>query len=268
MDNEKALEIAIAAAMQAGRYLMDHYKEPLASEMKESVRDLATPMDRGAESVALSVIRAQGEAAAIVCEEGGAQGDAQAAGCWVVDALDGTVNYLHQIPFFAVSIAYQWQGRTQVGVVYAPLSDDIYYAADGVGAFKNQRRIQTPDRAPHESLFSASFSGKNHEPQRRAQEFELFARVNDASRGCLRTGSASLNLAYLAEGRINGCWGKYNKLWDLCAGLLIAQVAGAKVWSAQSPSAPDLVSYVAAPQQNHDWLLSLAQPVLMSRRSA
>lgn len=254
MGNEKRLETAITAAMQAGRHLMAHYRETLAATTKESVRDLATTVDHGAESKVFSVLCAAEPGAAILSEEQGMQGADHGDGYWIVDALDGTVNYLHQVPFFSVSIAYIRGGQPVVGAVYAPLVDDIYYGAEGIGAFKNQRRLQTPDRSPSESLFAASFSGKNHDPARRHEEFALFAAVNDASRGCLRTGSAALNLAYLAEGRFNGCWGKSNKAWDISAGLLIARLAGASLLTVAGDANQHLSSYLAAPPLNHAWL--------------
>ena len=107
-----------------------------------------------------------------------------------------------------------------------------------------------------------SFSGKNYEPSGRQEEFLLFGRINDMSRGCLRTGSAALNLAYLAEGRFNGCWGKANKEWDISAGLLIAKLAGATVLTAECGLEQHLLHYLAAPPQNFIWLKQQAESTL------
>jgi myo-inositol-1(or 4)-monophosphatase len=265
MTNEKLLEIAIAAAMKAGSYLLANYSDTLTTTTKESVRDLSTPVDHAAEAEVFTVLRAADPGTAILSEEHGFQGTDSGDGHWIVDALDGTVNYLHHVPFFSVSIAYVRGGSPVVGAVYAPLVDDIYYGAEGVGAFKNQKRLQTPDRMPTESLFAATFSGRNHEPARRHEEFALFASVNDASRGCLRTGSAALNLAYLAEGRFNGCWGKSNKAWDISAGLLIARLAGASVLTVDSDAKQHLSSYLAAPPRNHAWLEPQVAKVFSTR---
>lgn len=265
MQHERLLEAAISAAMKAGQHLMAHAGQALATQTKESARDISTAVDHGAEQAAFAALRALDPQLPIVSEEHGAIGSDQGQGHWLVDALDGTVNYLQQVPFFSVSIAFVRDGQPVVGVVYAPLVDDIYYAAEGLGAFKNQRRLATPDRAPEQSLFAATFSGRNHDPARRAQEFALFATVNDASRGVLRTGSAALNLAYLAEGRFNGCWGKSNKRWDISAGLLIARLAGAQLHTVADPHDPQLLSYLAAPAQNHAWLLPQVQPLFAPR---
>jgi myo-inositol-1(or 4)-monophosphatase len=256
MDNEKILEVAISAAMRAGTCLMDNYRQIIPVVNKESPRDVATPIDRAAERVVFAVLRAFNPDIPVLSEEHGFQGRADGRGCWVVDALDGTVNYLHQVPFFSVSIAFVLEGVTQVGVVYAPLVDDIYYGARGIGVFKNQRKIVTPDPLPRDSLFAATFSGKSYEPHHRQEEFSVFSAVNDQSRGCLRTGSAALNLAYLAEGRFNGCWGKANKAWDIRAGLLLAELAGAAVLAVNRDTHRHLMHYLAAPAQNFVWLKS------------
>ena len=118
MTNEQRLEAAIAAAMKAGKHLMSHYRDTLAVTTKESVRDLSTPVDHGAEQAAFSVLREVDPAAVILSEELGLQGTDTGAGHWVVDALDGTVNYLHHVPFFSVSIAWVQRDQPVVGAVY------------------------------------------------------------------------------------------------------------------------------------------------------
>ena len=254
MNNEKLLEVAITAAMRAGKCLMDNYRQSVPITTKESMRDLTSSVDLTAEREVFTILRKYDSGIPILSEEHGFQGNDSGSGLWVVDALDGTVNYLNQVPFFSVSISFVRQGVPLVGVVYAPLMDDVYYGAEGIGAFKNQNKIETADRAPKESLFSASFSGKNHEPSGRQEEFLLFGSVNDQSRGCLRTGSAALNLAYLAEGRFNGCWGKANKEWDISAGLLLAKLSGATVLAVECDPEQHLLHYLAAPPQNFAWL--------------
>lgn len=255
MKNEKLLEVGISAAMRAGKCLMDNYLQGQSFFNKESHRDIATSVDVSAEKEVFSVLRKFDKGIPILSEEHGFQGGNGDSGeCWVVDALDGTVNYLNQIPFFSVSIAYFKNNQPIIGVVYAPLVDDIYYASEGIGAFKNQHKIFISDQAPENSLFSASFSGKNRDPSGRDEEFLLFGHINDLSRGCLRTGSAALNLAYLAEGRFNGCWGKANKDWDIGAGLLIAKMAGANVVRYQSKLGGNLSHYIAGTPLNFTWL--------------
>ena len=226
MRNEAYIEIAIGAVMKAGKELLARRDDPLDVKVKESFRDIVSNADQAAEASAIDFIRQRSKDIPVLTEETGFIPGAHSSLCWIVDALDGTVNYVHGVPFFCSSVALVEDGRTIAAAIYAPLFDELYFAGEGDGAYKNERRLKVIDRAPEDSLFAASFSGRNHSPETRAEEFLEFAAVNDTTRGCLRTGSAALNLAYLAEGRFNGCWGRANKVWDISAGLLIAKEAG------------------------------------------
>lgn len=252
-----ALEAAIRAATAAGRELNARYDLKFRVEQKESLRDIVVDADRAAEKRAVEVVRASGLPAAILSEEMGHVGDPDAELRWVIDALDGTVNYVSHVPFFSVSVALMQLGEPIVGVIYAPIPNDLYYAARGLGAFKNDRRISVVDQPLGSSLLAAAFSGRGSSPDARSREFRLFQAVNDASRGCLRTGSAALNLAYMAEGRLNGCWGRGNKVWDVAAGLAIANAAGAAVRSRFPADRRDLVDYSVGTPGNAVQLESL-----------
>ncbi len=249
------MEVAISAAISAGRELIDRFGDQVSIIGKESARDIASEADFVAEDSAIELIHSHYPNARIFAEERGELGDCTAQDYWVIDALDGSVNYVHQIPLFSVSIAYFSQGQAQAGSVYVPLADDIYYAAKNLGAFKNKNKLQhVHDTPPVESLFSVSFSGKVFDKKLREQEFLAFGRVNDASCGCLRTGSAAINLVYLAEGKLNGCWGKAAKHWDIAAGLLIAQEAGAHVETNQASDDGRLLNYISASPLNFQFL--------------
>lgn len=248
------MEVAIAAAMRAGRELIDCFGDQISIIEKESHRDIASEADFIAEDSAIEVIQSHYPNSRIFSEERGEIGDPTAQDYWIIDALDGSVNYIHQVPLFSVSVAYFSQGQVQAGSVYVPLADDIYYAAKDRGAFKNKSKLCVRDISSTESLFSASFSGRAFDRNLREQEFLAFGRVNDASCGCLRTGSAAINLVYLAEGKFNGCWGKAAKNWDIAAGLLIAQEAGALVRVTQASFNGELLNYIAAPKLNFQFL--------------
>ncbi len=249
----KPMEVAIAAALAAGHALMQAYGQAHEVRAKESWRDLVSGADLAAEACAIEVVLGHQPHARIVSEERGDLGQAQTDAHWVIDALDGSVNYLHQLPWFAVSIAFVQQGQVQAASIYAPLSKDLYYASRGQGAFKNDRRLRVADLPSAQSLFAATFSGQTLESARRPQEYLAFGQVNDASRGCLRTGSAALNLAYLAEGKLNGCWGKASRHWDVMAGLLLAQEAGACTEVLAHDEA-GRCSFIAAPPANFQFL--------------
>ena len=165
---------------------------------------------------------------------------------WIVDALDGTVNYIHEIPLFCVSVAFVKNGHPVTGAIYNPLSEDLYYGLENIGCFKNQKKLSIKDYPLSSSLTAAAFSGKAYDKKDRSSEFELFGNINDLSQGCLRTGSAAMNLAYVSSGNFGACWGKANKFWDIAAGLLFAELSGAVVKFYVVDDKKHLVNYLAA----------------------
>jgi len=256
MKKNERLEIAIRAAVDAGNSLLDYFsdKVKLSGTQKESLRDIVTDADIRAEKIVLKVIQ-DSDDSPILSEETGVVGQLHQKGSyWVVDPLDGTVNFTHGLPFYATSVAYLENGVPKIGVVYNPSQNELFYAARGVGAYKNQKRIEIHDRSHEHSLFAIAFSGKKNGGIERMKEFEMFQKINDNSMGCLRTGSAALNLAYLAEGRFGGCVGNYNKIWDVAAGFVLAEVAGATVKTNYSSHESNKVSYVVAAPSSVDFL--------------
>lgn len=263
---QSGLETAMRAAVAAGRELMVRYDVTFRVEEKESLRDIVVEADRAAEERAIDVVSAWSTPASILSEEAGSLGDTSAKYQWIIDALDGTVNYVHQVPFFSVSIALLQGDNPIAGAIFAPVANDLYYAGAGLGAFKNDRRIEVVDRPLESSLLAAAFSGRGWLAETRAAEFRLFQAVNDSSRGCLRTGSAALNLAYLAEGRLNACWGRSNKIWDVAAGLIVAKEAGADVRSRTASEGSDLINYLAGTSLNANRLESLINAHMMAKQ--
>jgi len=245
MKNNSMLEYAIKASVAAGKILLDNYNEKLKVSSKESHRDIVTEIDKLAEDEIISILKDYDENISIITEEQGNIINKSKDKYWLIDALDGTVNYINRIPFFCVSIAYIENEIITVAAIYVPMFDDIYFGARGIGAFKNNEALQVSESSLNESLFAVSFSGKNHDPENREKEFNLLAQINDESRGCLRTGSVALNLAFLAEGRLNGCWGKANKYWDIAAGLLLAELAGNKISVKTVNKVNHIYSYLA-----------------------
>ncbi len=255
MNADSIVETAIKAAVSAGNILVSHYNDVFGVSQKESLRDVVTEVDKIAEQRIIDILRDHDSGIGISTEEHGQVSKGRKAACWVVDALDGTVNYVNRIPFFGVSIGLIDKGRPFAGVIYNPMSEELYYGAVGVGVFKNQKKLKVKDKMPQECLFSAAFSGKNYYNNAgRKKEFLVFREINDNSRGCLRTGSAAINLAYLAEGRFGGCWGKANKFWDVAAGLVLAELAGAKVRFSEVSKDKHLVSYLAALPSSWDFI--------------
>jgi myo-inositol-1(or 4)-monophosphatase len=256
-DYTKKLELAIRAAVAAGNRLYKHTGDVayLSGVRKESFRDIATEADISAETKIIQTLR-EHDSSPILSEEAGSIGKLVLKNnYWVIDPLDGTVNYTHHMPLYAVSIAYMEKGIPVVGVIYNPSQNELYYGAKGLGVYKNHNKINIIDRDPENSLFAISFSGKKHNSKDRLREFDNFREVNDKTMGCLRTGSAALNLAYLAEGRFGGCMGEFTKIWDVAAGFVLAELAGAKVYYEFDKKERFLVNYVIAVPQSESFLM-------------
>lgn len=245
MNREQVLEVAMSAAVAAGNLLLEHSNDFLKASPKESLRDIVTEVDKYAEKKIIEILKDYNSNSTILTEESGRISGKNEKNYWIIDALDGTVNYVNHIPFYAVSIAFIEGNSPTVGVVYNPMSSDLYYGAKGIGIYKNQTKIKSRDRIAEECLFAVAFSGKKYEPATRNEEFLTFEKVNDSTRGCLRTGSAAMNLSYLAEGKLGGCWGKANKIWDVAAGILLSKLSGAIVEYRYVSKEKNLVNYIA-----------------------
>jgi len=246
-EKEQLLEVAMSAAVKAGNFLLEHSEDFLKVSQKESLRDIVTEIEKCAEKEIIKILKDYSPCYPILTEESGiiSGKKSKKKNYWIVDPLDGTVNYVNRIPFYAVSIAFVEKESPLVGVVYSPPLNSLYYGARGIGVYKNHTKIKVKDQKPPECLFAVTFSGKKYNSAARKEEFIMFEKVNDSTRGCLRTGSAAMNLSYLAEGKLGGCWGKMNKIWDIAAGLLLAELAGATIEYKVGNTEKNLVSYIA-----------------------
>lgn len=164
---------------------------------------------------------------------------------WIVDPLDGTTNYVHRIPFFCASLALEHRGRLLVGAVFNPLSKECFTAATGQGARLNGAPIHTSDVRCLSEAFVAAGLPADVTPD--SPDLRIFNEVVLTSQGIRRTGSAALNLAYVAAGRFDAGWSCETKIWDTAAGTLLIREAGGKATDlmggdAESASGPFLVA--------------------------
>lgn len=226
-------QVAERAARAGGNVLRDWFGRIEASE--KSPKDLVTQADLASQQVIQEIVLDAfpdhlflGEEDAGVDDSRTPQADLRGDSyCWVVDPLDGTVNYVHGLQSFAVSIALMQGGRPVVGVVYDPLFEECYSAEQDQGAQLNGTVLQASDcQSFEEALVAASFPPN---VERGAPEIEQFIEILHQSQALRRLGSAALNLCYLAAGRLDAYWATSPKAWDIAAGVLIAQEAGAVV---------------------------------------
>ncbi len=189
--------------------------------------NLVTEVDRACEELIVRTIRDKYPDHDILAEEN-EYNSFGSSHKWIIDPLDGTTNYAHGFPWFAVSIALEIEGTVTVGVVYHPMMDELFSAVAGTGAYLNGAGIQVSCREPlKQCLLSTGF------PYDRTWEndnnFSNFAKMQMAARGVRRVGAAALDMAYVAAGRLDGYWECKLKPWDMAAGMLLVQEAGGKV---------------------------------------
>ncbi|MCA9637546.1 MAG: inositol monophosphatase [Myxococcales bacterium] len=225
------LSLAIEIAREAGALLLGHLGGELEISTKSSPVDLVTNADRAAEALIVARIRARFPDHAILGEEGGEQGASDAAAIrWIIDPLDGTTNFAHQIPHFAVSIGIHDREGALVGVVHDPARGETFFARRGGGAFVESARgphrglAVTPTAALGDALLGTGFAYQRSKDALRSLA-ELSGLLPEI-RGIRRMGSAALDLAYVAAGRLDGYWERDLSPWDTAAGALLVQEAG------------------------------------------
>lgn len=221
------LNIAIRAARNAGKVIVKGYENLESVEVEEkSLNDYVSSVDKEAELAIIGTLRKSYPDHSIIAEESGIDNGADTDHQWIIDPLDGTSNFIHGIPHFAVSIALKIKGRTEVGVVFDPIRNELFSAVRGQSAQINGYRTRTstvPKLAG--TLLATGFPFKQkYNLETYLNIFQdFFKDVADMRRG----GSAALDLAYVAAGRMDGFWEFGLKPWDIAAGELILKESGA-----------------------------------------
>jgi myo-inositol-1(or 4)-monophosphatase len=231
--NEQHLAVAIDAAKAGAAELMSRRDSRKVQE--KAPKDLVTDADLASQlAIRTRLLDAFGGYGFVGEEEGENEpppavlrGDPDATPCWVVDPLDGTVNYVHRLQSFAVSIGLYADGKMRLGVVYDPVTDELFTAVEGGGAFCNQQPIAVSDcRQIDNALIACSFRAgvKSNDP-----EVARFVRILEKCQSLRRLGSCALNMCYVAAGRLDAYWATGVQAWDTAAGAVIAREAGAEL---------------------------------------
>ncbi|UCD51983.1 MAG: inositol monophosphatase [Phycisphaerales bacterium] len=222
-------EVAIVAARQAGAYLKANQHQAVIEQVKSGPNDYATAQDLGAEKLILETIKKHFPDDAILSEESGVHQSGRDR-LWIVDPLDGTRNYANGLHHFAVSIGFCQNGKSMVGVVYAPCDgDELFWAQRGHGAFLNDEplRMATPSQSLAGSLIATGFAyyqGAELHPH-----VETLEKVMNAATDVLRYGSAATDICYVAAGRFGAYYESGLKPWDVAAAALIVEEAGGTI---------------------------------------
>ncbi|MWD27647.1 inositol monophosphatase [Aquicoccus sp. SCR17] len=228
MQGSANLNIMIKAARKAGRSLVKDFREVenLQVSMK-GAGDFVSRADVAAETILREELMGARPTYGWLGEESGGEDGKDPTRRWIVDPLDGTTNFLHGLPHWAISIALEHKGQIVSGVVYDPAKDEMFYAEKGSGAWLNDsRRLRVSGRGRMiEAIFATGvpFASKRTLPA----TLQDLARIMPECAGVRRFGSAALDLAYVAAGRYDGYWERELNIWDVAAGALIATEAGA-----------------------------------------
>ncbi|GAB4217141.1 MAG: inositol monophosphatase family protein [Synechococcales cyanobacterium] len=224
---EQRLDVATEAALAAGAILR-RYQTQLFTIDEKRPGDLITDADRESEALILHLLERHFPQDAILTEESGTQGAASSDVLWVIDPLDGTTNFAHRYPCFAVSIGLLVEGHPVLGVVYDPSHDQLFRALAGGGATCNRQPMQVSSIATLErSLLVTGFAyDRRHVVDNNYAEFCHFTHL---TQGVRRGGSAAMDLAYVACGRLDGYWERGLSPWDITAGTVLVREAGGTV---------------------------------------
>jgi myo-inositol-1(or 4)-monophosphatase len=248
------LDIAIEAARAAGEIIRAGWGQAHTVTLK-GVTNPVTEIDHAAEEAILHLLRVATPGLGILTEEAG-EVKGQGRSRWIVDPLDGTVNYAHHFPYFAVSIALEREDKSELGVVYDPILDQLFVAGRGRGAWLNGKKIQVSATATlGESVIATGFPYDVWETGRNLEEL---ARLTRRAQTVRINGSASLDLAYVACGRLDAYWDSGLYLWDVAAGrLLIEEAGGVVTFHDGDPTAVESQMMIASNLHLHPQIQSL-----------
>jgi len=229
ISTEKLLEVAKEAAYEAGEIQLSFFGKKKEISHKANEFDLVTEADKLSEEKILSIIQANFPEHAILGEESGKHlGEDKSEYLWVVDPLDGTTNFAHNFPHFAVSIGLVKNGKIIMGVVYDVCKNELFWAAEGTGAYLNSEPIEVSKISElKKSLLATGFPCSKEKTLE--ENFVYFKEFVYKSQAVRRPGAAALDLCYVAAGRLDGFWELNLAPWDVTAGTCIVREAGGKV---------------------------------------
>ncbi len=253
------LNIAVRAARSAGDLILRSSDNVGQLKVDQKGRnDFASEVDRMAEREIISIIKTAYPEHSILAEESGEHKGNDFV--WVIDPLDGTTNFLHGFPQYAVSIALKYKGKIEVGVVYDPLRDELFTAKRGGGAMLNNRRLRvTAQNSLKGALIGTGFPFKTQ--QHLDAYLGMFRAVTIDAAGIRRAGSAALDLAYLAAGRMDGFWEIGLMEWDMAAGVLLVKEAGGVITDFSfNDKYLESGNVIAASPKMHQLLYQLIEP--------
>lgn len=258
---DDAVDIAVDIAHEAGRLTLDAFRTVQEVRSKQTDVDLVTQTDIDSESLISTRLGSHFPTHGFLFEEGTEKDCAESGARWIVDPLDGTVNFAHGHPFFCISIALQHKEELVIGVIHAPVLGVTWTARRGGGAFRNKAPAQVTPTPTLDAVLCASGFPYDRRTSADNNTAEWSAVIRHAQ-GVRRCGSAALDLAMIADGTFGGFWEKRLNPWDIAAGVLIIEEAGGKVTDLSGgPVPPWPNTIVASNGLVQDELLRVLQEV-------
>jgi len=228
IQTDNYLDVAVNAAIEGGKVLKHFWGKIEEINEKSCTGDLVTEADKSSEDKIIEILNHSFPKHEILAEETGLHKSENSNFLWAVDPLDGTTNYAHQFPFFAISIALLYERKPIVGVVYNPIMDELFYASKTKGAFYFDDQTQVSQvKSLETSLLATGFAYSRRTTS--DNNYVEFCHMTNLSQGVRRAGCASLDLAYVAAGRLDGFWEKDLNPWDIAAGALIVEESGGQI---------------------------------------
>jgi myo-inositol-1(or 4)-monophosphatase len=272
MNHQQTLALAVSLARAAGESLRQGQNQQKQISRKSSSVDLVTEFDHAAEALIVSQLRQAFPGHRILAEEGGESRAGESPYTWYIDPLDGTVNFAHGYPFFAVSIALYERQQPVLGVIYEPLRDECFHAVAGEGAYLTVAGTTAMIRVSSEEKLGAGLLATGFPYDRQTSNHDNVVQTAaflKRAQGLRRAGSACLDLAYVAAGRLDGYWEYKLSPWDVAAGILLVQEAGGQVTAVDGGGVQLTypVSLVASNGRIHNQMLDVLQRVPESAQS-
>ncbi len=252
MDIKNYHDFAVKVAKKAGKILLDYYQTNIKINYKGGdKRNLVTEVDMMSEKYIVDEIKKKFPDHCFLAEESGDCGIKPSDYKWVIDPIDGTTNYAHGYNFYAVSIALMHKNEVLTGVIYAPMLKELFHAGKGMGAFLNNKPLRVSKAENLEtSLLATGFNQNEH-----GRNIPIFQYILPKAQGIRRAGSAALDMAYTAAGRLDGYWEYAIYPWDIAAGVLLVEEAGGKITDLEGKplklDQPDIMTVLASNGKIH-----------------
>lgn len=220
------MQVMTTAVRKAGRRMARDFGEVENLQVsKKGPADFVTVADERSEKILFEELSAARPGYGFLMEEGGTVEGTDRSHRWIIDPLDGTLNFMHAQPHFAISVALEREGELVAGVVFNPVTDELYHAEKGRGAYVNDRRLRVSERSFFQEAVIGTgmpfFGKKGH-----AQFLKELHQIMPMTAGIRRNGAASLDLAWVAAGKLDGFWERNLSAWDVAAGIVLVREAG------------------------------------------